>query len=301
MNPDGSDVRQLTDDTAFTATDISFSPDGERAVVPGPFPGPEVDGPQDPAHWWNGLYVMNAEGTDRRLMLDYKEGVPNSASGRGPFIWSPDGERLIFHRLLLPEVAGEVVPFLVNADGTNPRQLTGRGSSLQITDWSPDGEFLIGAASVPGARDSARIVKLGLEGNAVKVQSRITGCSGACGGAIISSDGRQIAFGKQFIQVDTLDNGNVFRSSQDEIYVMNADGTGKRALTNSEHQWMTPVAWSPDGTHILVDATDRMPEEEQPPSFAEHILLIAADGSGVTDISPFADAPDARPEPWDWK
>lgn len=304
MDPDGSRIRQLTDDPEFTATGISFSPNGQRAVAPGPFPGPDVGGPQDPAHWWGGLYVMAADGTNRRLLFDYKEGVPNSASGTPPLVWSPDGEQLIFHRLLIPEAAGQVVPILANADGTNPRRLTDRGSTIQITDWYPNGQYLIGSRLV-AFQDSTgtlteynQLVKLDLEGNVVQTWGNEKTDYNV---PILSPDGQQVAFKNRFIQVDTLENGNIFRSSQSEIYLMNADGTRRRALTNSEHQYVTPVVWSPDGTHILVYASDRTPDEERPPPFTQYILMAAADGSGVTDITPFPDNPSAEPKPWDWK
>lgn len=165
---------------------------------------------------------------------------------------------------------------------------------------------MIGAASVPGSRDLARIVKLGLEGDSLKVQDQITACSDGCGGAILSPTGQRIAYQKHFknARLDTLANGRVIRRNQVEIYIMNADGTGRQALTD-KHWFMTPVAWSPDGTQILVYASDRNPNYAPPysatPKYIQQILRVAPDGSGVTDITPFADTPVAKPEPSDWK
>jgi TolB protein len=52
-----------------------------------------------------------------------------------------------------------------------------------------------------------------------------------------SPDGKQIAFASE-------------RDHNYEIYVMNADGSNPRRLTNSAMQELYP-RWSPDGVHIL--------------------------------------------------
>src|SRR6476619_3692725 len=74
-----------------------------------------------------GIYVMNADGTNRQRLW----------RGRSPHhpAWSPDGRKLAFD-------TGVVSPstniYVMGADGSNARRLTHDGISAEPT-WSPDG------------------------------------------------------------------------------------------------------------------------------------------------------------------
>jgi len=79
-----------------------------------------------------------------------------------------------------------------------------------------------------------------------------------------SPDGTQIAFRSQ-------------RDGNDEIYVMNADGTCQRNLTNDSVNDWSP-AWSPDGTRI---AFARFFDDNQ---FTD-VAIINVDGSGLQRLT----------------
>jgi Tol biopolymer transport system component len=97
---------------------VSWSPDGTRLVL-------ESHG---------GIFVVNADGTDRRVLVDH--------GGRGP-AWSPDGTRIAYLRT--PGSAGQVSleVWVIGADGSDPTPLF-RGECC-LGDlwwgpiWSPDG------------------------------------------------------------------------------------------------------------------------------------------------------------------
>lgn len=69
----------------------SISPDGTRVAYA------ERHGDLTPAQPWNVLFVVNADGTGRRKLLDLRD-LPSPPAGlrAGTFIWSSDGTRLAY-------------------------------------------------------------------------------------------------------------------------------------------------------------------------------------------------------------
>src|SRR5213083_3084647 len=65
------------------------------------------------------------------------------------------------------------------------------------------------------------------------------------------------------------------RDGNNEIYVMNADGTGLTRLTNDPASDVYP-AWSPDGSRIAFTSTR---------DGHNNIYIMNADGSGVTQLT----------------
>lgn len=109
---DGSDLRNLTksaEDDVYPA----WSRDSRHlAFVSARAPG--------------GLYVMNADGSGRRLLY--------SGLSVEHLTWSPDGNRLAF----AASGNGREI-YVINGDGTGARRLT-EGSA---PDWSPDGSTIV--------------------------------------------------------------------------------------------------------------------------------------------------------------
>jgi len=80
----------------------------------------------------------------------------------------------------------------------------------------------------------------------------------ACGGG---SSGNKIAFYSD-------------RDGDDEIFVMNADGTGVQQLTDND-DWDISAVWSPNGNKIAF-ISDRYGDDE--------IFVMNADGSNVVSL-----------------
>ena len=128
MDPDGSDVQQLTflgpDNAAFWQ---SWSADGQQIVF-SEYLAPDFIGQ---------LWVMNADGSNQHLLLsepDYDHDAPS---------FSPDGRQVVFTRCQLIE-HGTCAIYRVGADGTDLTAIT--QFQPEVLDfapsYSPDGRTI---------------------------------------------------------------------------------------------------------------------------------------------------------------
>lgn len=100
-----------------------WSPDGRRLVFSAPTASSDGD-----------LFVMNADGTERRLLLGTRQ-------AKQPAAWSRDGSQILFTGFGGRALSGDV--YLMNADGTNVRRLTRTPGHDIAAGWSPDGSKIL--------------------------------------------------------------------------------------------------------------------------------------------------------------
>jgi TolB protein len=115
--PDGSDLRQLTDDPD-PKTDPAWSPDGQSLAFAS----------RRNRNW--DIYVLDLTGNNtKRLTKDaHYDGAP---------AWSPDGKRIAFESYR----AGKLGIWVMNADGSNQMKLSNDESAGDFgPSWSPDGK-----------------------------------------------------------------------------------------------------------------------------------------------------------------
>jgi TolB protein len=143
VNRDGSDMRRLTSYDAYTAEGV-LSPDGRRIVFTS-----LKDGDLD-------IYTMNVDGSDVKRL------TTTPGYDGGPW-WSPDGTKIVYrahhpkdslelrqYRELLAQRfirPSKVELFVMNADGSDNRQITQLGGANFGPSWTPDGQRIIFASN----------------------------------------------------------------------------------------------------------------------------------------------------------
>ncbi|HNO93573.1 MAG TPA: hypothetical protein PKJ84_05350, partial [Anaerolineales bacterium] len=123
--------------------------------------------------------------------------------------WSPDGSMISF----ASSRAGARQLFVMNADGSNIRQVTDLKDMGGRNTWSPDGTKL---AFYRGPQGDRNIYVINVDGTGlVKLTD-----GGDNLGPSWSPDGNWIVF-------------TSFRDGNNELYIIHPDGTGLTRLTNS--------------------------------------------------------------------
>ncbi|HVV29641.1 MAG TPA: hypothetical protein VHC41_02060 [Mycobacteriales bacterium] len=176
--------------------------------------------------------------------------------------WSPDGRHLAFMRTYSDTQAAI---WTVNADGSDPTQLT-TGFNDDGPQWSPDGTKILFQRIF--AQTSRDIMVMNADGNDLTQASP----SGLNYGPDWAPDSSRLLF-THFEGVITSKCKDSQCPSDDEIYVVNADGSGSTNVTNSHLSDDTSGRWSPDGAQIAFQSTRSQEYFE--------IFTMNADGTDV--------------------
>ena len=147
-NVDGSDLKRLTNYNVYTAEAV-LSPDGKKIVFTS-----LKDGDLE-------IYTMNVDGSDVRRLTN------TPGYDGGPW-WSPDGKKIVYrahhpqdeaqladYRKLLAQNMirpSRVELFVMNADGSDQRQVTALGGANFGPSWTPDGQKIIFSSNHPAPR-----------------------------------------------------------------------------------------------------------------------------------------------------
>lgn len=243
VNANGSGARRLTWTRSASGpvfhANLSWSPNGRRIVFDRNDDGPD------------GIYAINANGRGRRALIRAR---------RSGWLWphnsalSPDGRRIAL-------TDGTGVFVLSPGRASRPRPVARvRGSSPADLVWSPNGRKLA-LLNVSGRGNS--LLVLNRDGSGLRNVTQ-TPSEWEVSGFSWSPDSRRIAVALQERFRDPF-----------QIWLVNADGTGKRRLTTSTGGNNSPV-WSPDGTRIAF-TSERDGNSE--------IYVMGADGSNQTRLT----------------
>ena len=293
MNADGSNVTQMLDSDDVSVLWWGWSPDGTRVLAGGDRGGDEeifvVDADRggavqltdNDAHDWalgwspdgariaftsdrdgdQEIFVMNADGTGVAQLTH------NDVDDSGNNAWSPDGARILFNSY---HDGGDSELFIMNADGTGVTRLAGIDDTVKSWRWSPDGALLLFISYRLGGveHDGWEMFVMDTDSGDI---TQLTDDNGFIREMFWSPAGSRIFYTSG--SVLTPDGGRV---GDNEIFVMDADGTGVVQLTDNETEDRA-VGWSPDGARVAFtsarDGDDR------------RLFLMNADGSDVIQVT----------------
>lgn len=241
------------------------------------------------------LYTMNIDGTDLkkvsngkgRVTCGYfhrngKKIVYSSTHGKSDECPTPPDRSQGYLWPVYPTYD----IYTANADGSNAKRLTNTNSYEAEATISPDGKTIVFTSTRDGDLD---IYTMGIDGRNVK---RLTNELGYNGGAFFSPDGKQIVYRAYYPKTEAeiarykeLLAKDMIEPAVFEIWVMNADGSNKRQVTNLNAASFAPF-FTPDGKAIIF-STDhfdvKTPGRRRQPNF--DLVVVNLDGTGLERIT----------------
>ena len=290
-----TNIRQLTN--GGENAEAYFSSDGKQLIFQSTRDGRTCD--QE--------YVMNVDGTGLHRVSN---GTGKTTCG---FFYAND-QRILFassHALQQdcppkPDPSKGYVwgldPFDIytaKPDGSDLRRLTNYGVYTAEAVVSPDGKKIVFTSLKDGDLD---IYTMNVDGTDVR---RLTTTPGYDGGPWWSPDGKQIAYrawhptDSALVNYRELLAQRLVRPNRMELWVMNADGSGQRQITQLGGANFGP-SWTPDGQRLIFSSN-----YTEPRSGNFDLYLINLDGTGLERVTTSATfdgfpmfSPDGRKLVW---
>ena len=295
MGATGESVRRLSD---FGYNPV-WSPDGERVLVA---TESVIEPSTRPTK--SQLWTIKVSDGDRHLVTEGDALQPS---------WSPHGDRIAYWGR--PQ-GGQGDIWTISADGRNAVRVTSEPSMDWNPVWSPDGRYLYFCSDRTGNMNIWRVPIAEKTGNPLGKPEAVTSGAGASTEHIsLAQDGRRIAYvaheeiknlrritfdpsteriagepvpitrgSLQCFFPDPSPDGDWLAyyslGKQEDIFIIRADGTDMRQLTDDAFKDREP-RWSPDGKRIAF-TSDR--------SGSSEIWTINRDGSGLQQLTQMAGA-----------
>lgn len=272
-----SNIRQLTD--GGQNAEAYFSKDGKRLIFQATRPGvSECDQ----------IFTMDLDGGNVKMV---STGEGRTTCG----YFYPSGGKILYSSTHLVDAAcpprpdrsqGYVWPlydysiFIADEDGGNLRRLTDAPGYNAEATISPDGSKVIFTSTRDG---DLEIYVMDADGSNVK---RLTHEEGYDGGAFFSPDGSKIVYRahhptdpEELADYRRLLSEGLIRPGQVELFIMDADGSNKRQITNNGAANFAPY-FHPSGEKIIFSSNLGDPTGRE-----FHLYMINIDGTGLEQIT----------------
>lgn len=242
-----------------------------------------------PAYPDEQIFRMNADGSGKTLV--------STGLGRCTCSYfSPDGERIYFSSTHAKDPGPQkqldfsrgyvwmVNPnfslYSVKRDGSDLRLVLDKGDYIAETTISPDGSYMVFTGAFDGDLD---IYRAALDGSDLR---RLTDEFGYDGGPFVSWCGTKIVYRRsapmneqEAEEYKALLKEHLVRPGKLEIWIMDADGSNKRQVTNLGGASFAPFL-HPDGKRIIFSSN-----WEDPKGREFDLYIINVDGTGLRRIT----------------
>lgn len=190
-----------------------------------------------------GLWIADLNGKNRKKLTTSAIHSPN---------WSPDGKKIAFCKAGTWTPDGKEIIYLKDEEkGIYIIDIDGKNEHLVITfppkdiiynfDWSPDGKKFVFCSS----RFNGQIYTVNVDGSDLKRLTTPTS-------GISNEDPDWSPDGEIIVFTSYSKDPNKPKDPNNEIYIMNADGSNQTSLTDIKKGYgaFTPK-WTPDGIKII--------------------------------------------------
>ncbi len=173
--------------------------------------------------------------------------------------------------------------YAVNLNGQELQRLTSSSGYDAEATISPDGKTIVWTSVKDGDLD---LYVMNVDGSNPR---RLTDEIGYDGGAFFSPDSKRIVYRAahptdpaEVTKYQELLAQRLVEPGQLEVFVMNADGTGKKQVTSNGASNFSPF-FHPDGTRVIFSSNVETRGAGGRPSF--HLYLVNEDGTGLERLT----------------
>jgi Tol biopolymer transport system component len=254
MRPEGTHS-----ETIAGGTSPAWSPDGRYLAYEREWIGDSLEHCGS-FYSCNEIWRVGVDGTGGVVQLSPSSLFASSSD------WSPDGNQIAFDgRPNRTSRAWDL--YVMPAEGGTATRLTRSRADEEDPSWSPDGTRIVYSNFGPNVnRDSPDIYVMNADGSN---QHAITTGPAFDYLPDWAPDGEHIVFQREYASASPYWPNN-------EIVVMNENGTGLRRLTHTLRTDDIQPVWSPDSTHILFVRDN---------GNVARLFVMNADGSGVKRLT----------------